>query len=86
MDTPEARSSEKTSVDLLLHERKRDGAELLSLKEVAQNGKASTEVYNEEWLVRAILSSSPSIEVTAPAGVRSQVANEAKKILALYLS
>lgn len=86
LKTEAGSESEKIPVGVKFHNRRRESAELLSLSQISAQGEATVEVFNEEWLVRAVLSSSPAIEVKAPKALRSQIQADAEKILALYRS
>jgi predicted DNA-binding transcriptional regulator YafY len=79
-------TSPTTAVSLKLHANRRSNAELFSLSEVSSGGKASGEFFNEEWVIRAVLSASPGVEVLSPPQIRAAIAAEGEKILALYRS
>jgi predicted DNA-binding transcriptional regulator YafY len=66
--------------------RRRAIAEALSLQELPEGGEFLYRSYSSRWVERAVIAFAPDLILEAPADSRSQVRDEAEKILALYRS
>jgi proteasome accessory factor C len=73
-------------VHLRVEGRRRAISEALSLNELPADGQLVYRSYSGQWVERAVIAFAPDLVLQAPEQSRSQVQDEAAKILALYRS
>jgi predicted DNA-binding transcriptional regulator YafY len=66
------------------HNRARQIYEIFGISHQSPKGELEIPIFNDQWLIRAILSLAGSLEVISPPEIRAAVLSRANQVLSLY--